>query len=164
MGNAGRSPRHANLAELVQNRCSWRGDGVIAQWHAKYRMIAVLDSVQQWRVDAHEFLQRDAVDAGHFGGIAGEFARCSGPDNHGGDDEAGTGGEIVESPQYGAGLQSQANFFVEFSQRGLLRRLTGIDAATGQGPLASVAPQAKRASRQNQRSLRAPPVGWGDPW
>ena len=141
--NAGMPPRDANLAELIQNCGGGRGDGVMAKRHAQHRVIAVLDRVEQRRVGAHEFLQRDAVNAGHFGGIARELARRPGPDDHGGNDEAGPGGEIVESPQYGAGLQPQAYFFVELTQRSLLRRFTDIDAATGQGPLARVAAQAK---------------------
>jgi len=71
------------------------------------------------------------------------------------DDEARPGGEVVEPAEDGVVIDDEAHFLGKLAQRRCFGRLTRVDAAARQRPLAGVIAQRCRAARQQQRGAVA---------
>ena len=114
---------------------------------------------EQRRVGAHELAHRDAMDALDLRRVGDERRRGPGPDDHRRDREAGAGDVVVEAAEHGVRIEHEPDLLGELAQGRLLRRLAGVDAAAGQGPLAGMVAQARGAPGEDQGRLAAPARG-----
>ena len=95
-------------------------------------------------------------------GLAASVRARPGPDHHRRDREAGAGDVVVEAAEHGAGVEHEPDLLGQLAQGRLFRRLAGIDATAGQGPLAGMVAQVRGAPGQDQRGLAAPARGVGE--
>src|SRR5262245_5192428 len=77
--DARRAAGDADLTELEQHRGGRRGDPTVADRHPEHRMIAAVELFERWRIGAHEFIDRDAMDRLDLRWIAREPAAGAGP-------------------------------------------------------------------------------------
>ena len=104
MRDACRAPAQAQFAELVQHRGGRRGDPAVAHRHLQHRAHAVQRRLEDRRIGAQQFAERDAVDAVHFVRVGARLARGAGPHQHRRDHITRAGDEVVEpadDPQLG---------------------------------------------------------------
>jgi len=77
----------------------------------------IVGTLQDGCVGTPEFLEPDAVDAGHFLRIGHKFGRGAAPHHHRRGRESAAGDEVVEAADDLRLSDLQAHFFPQFAQR-----------------------------------------------
>jgi hypothetical protein len=135
----------------VEDRGRGRVDESAQDSEGKDGTVALGKGVNDHVRRIEEIFERDVVGAGHFAGIWPERIGAA-PDDHGSDDETGAGWEVIQTTQDLVEGQLQADLFMKLAESRDLGRLSKIEAATRESPLATVLSQARRPAGEDDGS------------
>ena len=148
-------PVHCDFPKLVDKRSRWgmyrmARDG---ERRTKNRPVGVLTGRQFGDGRVIEVAERYLKHDGNLDRVRFHFCQFATPDHEWSDSEAGLGSIIIECAEDGIFLVTKAKFFTEFPQGRLGKRFPGVQPASGQGILAGMASQLRRAPCEQQAGI-----------
>jgi hypothetical protein len=155
-----------DLTQLKQDRGRGRMQQIVAQRQLQHRTGALRDRDEP-RLAVSERVQTDPVHGMYLLRRRPEPRTARRPQHDGRYDVARPRRVVIKPSHHAVGGKLQAQLLVKLPQRGIQRRLTVIQTAPGQGPLAGVTSQPRRSATEQHccpaSNSDHPPVQLLDP-
>ena len=150
MRNARMSPCQRDFAELVEDRCRRRVDQCVEDWDRQDRSITFRDLSQDGDLGFLEFGKRHDVELLDLVGVRAQGLPRFRPGDDRRHSKARTRRKVVELAENVLGSESKPDLLMGLAECGFHDRFAAIETPAGQGELAGVVSEARRAASDQE--------------